>query len=41
MKLKKCPKCNNYTLKTKCPKCKSATKEAHTKYRERFLKNKK
>ncbi|MFA5020323.1 MAG: nucleolar RNA-binding Nop10p family protein [Candidatus Pacearchaeota archaeon] len=36
--LKKCPKCNSYTLKDTCPKCNEKTKEAGVKYRERFVK---
>lgn len=32
MKLKKCPKCENYTLVELCQKCKSPTKNAHYKY---------
>jgi rRNA maturation protein Nop10 len=39
MKLNKCPQCNSYTLKDKCPKCSSKTKEAHYKFRDRFVKN--
>jgi len=31
-KLKKCPKCNTYTLKQTCPKCKTETKSAHYKF---------
>ena len=30
--LKKCPKCQTYTLKTTCPKCNSPTKDAHYKF---------
>jgi rRNA maturation protein Nop10 len=40
MQLKKCPKCNEYTMKEVCPKCNSLTKEAHYKYRERFINKK-
>jgi len=40
MILKKCPKCNTYTLKEDCPKCNAKTKEAHYKFRERFVKTK-
>ncbi|MEK6873681.1 MAG: nucleolar RNA-binding Nop10p family protein [Nanoarchaeota archaeon] len=42
MLLKKCSNksCNNYTFKDKCPKCNSDTKDAHYKFRERFVKNK-
>ncbi len=32
MKLKKCLKCNKYTLKEICSKCKSKTKNAHYKF---------
>jgi len=34
MKLKKCSKCNSYTLKENCDKCKdkSKTKDAHYKF---------
>jgi RNA polymerase subunit RPABC4/transcription elongation factor Spt4 len=32
MKLKKCPKCNIYTLKEICSKCGSKTKEVHYKF---------
>ncbi|MCA9487404.1 MAG: hypothetical protein KC516_00405 [Nanoarchaeota archaeon] len=32
MKLKKCPKCDSYTLKENCNKCKSKSKEAHYKF---------
>jgi len=39
MKLKVCSKCNKYTLKDKCDDCKLKTKEAHYKYRDRFVKN--
>ncbi|MAG07815.1 ribosome biogenesis protein [Candidatus Pacearchaeota archaeon] len=38
MKLRKCPSCNNYTLKENCSKCKLKTEEAHYKFRERFIK---
>jgi rRNA maturation protein Nop10 len=38
MKLKKCEKCKEYTLKEKCEKCKTKTREAHYKYRDKFLK---
>jgi len=31
-KLKKCPKCRTYTLKTICPKCKEKTEDAHYKF---------
>ncbi len=36
MKLKKCPKCQTYTLEEICKKCKTPSKEAHYK----FIKNK-
>jgi len=29
MLLKKCPKCNSYTMKDICPKCKAKTISAH------------
>jgi RNA polymerase subunit RPABC4/transcription elongation factor Spt4 len=32
MKLKKCTKCNLYTLKEICSECNSKTKEAHYKF---------
>ena len=32
MKLKKCPKCDNYSLKEGCNKCEIKNKEAHYKY---------
>ncbi|MCK5149669.1 hypothetical protein KAJ87_01980 [Candidatus Pacearchaeota archaeon] len=32
MKLRKCAKCNNYTLKNKCPKCNEKTSDAHYKF---------
>jgi len=32
MKLKKCPKCNSYTLKEICSKCNLETKSAHYKF---------
>jgi len=32
MNLKKCEKCQKYTLKEICPKCKNKTKEAHYKF---------
>ena len=32
MKLKKCPLCRNYTLKSVCPKCNFKTKDAHYKF---------
>lgn len=32
MKLKKCPNCNEYTLKENCEKCKTDSKDAHYKY---------
>ena len=38
-KLKKCLKCNAYTLQETCPKCKSKTKDAGYKFRERFIRN--
>ena len=38
MKLKKCAKCNNYTLKNKCSKCNEKTSDAH--YEFKGLKNK-
>jgi len=31
-KIKKCSKCEEYTLKDLCPKCKSKTKDAHYKF---------
>ena len=31
-KLKKCPFCNEYTLKNTCSKCKKPTKDAHYKH---------
>lgn len=39
MLLKKCPSCSMYTLKENCPKCNSKTKEAHYKFREKFIQN--
>ncbi len=38
MKLKKCPKCSNYTLKNSCPKCKQKTKSAHYKFVKKIKK---
>jgi rRNA maturation protein Nop10 len=32
MKLKKCEKCNSYTLEKSCTKCNIQTKEAHYKF---------
>jgi recombinational DNA repair protein RecR len=32
MKLKKCPVCNNYTLRETCKKCGKKTKESHYKF---------
>ena len=32
MKLKKCPKCNKYTLKDSCDKCNNKTSGAHYKF---------
>ncbi len=32
MKLKKCKKCDKYTLKDKCPKCQEKTSDAHYKF---------
>ena len=32
MKLKKCKKCNEYTLKEVCDKCKSKSDDAHYKF---------
>jgi len=31
-KLKKCTKCNTYTLKDKCSKCDKKTSDAHYKF---------
>ena len=39
MKLKVCSKCNKYTLKNICSECEKETKDAHYKYRDRFVKN--
>lgn len=38
MLLKKCHKCNKYTLKNTCDTCKEKTLDAHYKYRDRFKK---
>ncbi len=32
MKLKKCKKCDVYTLKNNCPKCNEKTSEGHYKF---------
>ncbi len=32
MKLKKCLRCKEYSLKEKCPKCENGTSEAHYKF---------
>ncbi|MBS3099831.1 hypothetical protein J4463_01270 [Candidatus Pacearchaeota archaeon] len=39
MNLKKCAKCNAYTMEKKCLKCASETKDAGYKFREKFMKN--
>ncbi|MEM3121922.1 MAG: nucleolar RNA-binding Nop10p family protein [Candidatus Pacearchaeota archaeon] len=37
MLLKKCPECKKYTLQETCAKCKTKTKEAHYRFRKRFI----
>ncbi|VVB80062.1 Nucleolar RNA-binding protein, Nop10p family [uncultured archaeon] len=32
MKLRKCPKCKEYSLKENCKKCKLPTEDAHYKF---------
>jgi rRNA maturation protein Nop10 len=32
MKLQKCPKCSEYSMKETCPKCRKQTESAHYKY---------
>ena len=37
MKLKKCDKCKEYTLKNKCAKCKEKTSEAHYNFNIKYI----